>query len=225
MRCELAREAASAQLDGELNALEEEGLAAHLQGCAPCSGYVHELGALHRSLRVRTAAPVPDLTRAIVAAAGPLLPDPHTRPRAESARPAPASSRLGWARYGLLAVGLLQLLLALPELAVHSHASHDAHMTRELGAFGVALAIGMLVVAWQPHRASGMLPMTFALTTAVTVTAVADVVLGHSGPSGQATHFLELIGLVLLWHLARTNRAATASRSAESAGRARALTV
>jgi predicted anti-sigma-YlaC factor YlaD len=228
MRCELAREAASAQLDGELNALEEEGLAAHLQGCAPCSGYLHELGALHRSLRVRTAAPVPDLTRAIVASAGPLLPDPHTRPRPQSARVAstvPGASRLGWARYGLLAVGLLQLLLALPELAIHSHASHDAHMTRELGAFGVALAIGMLVVAWQPHRASGLLPMTFALTTAVTVTAVADVVLGHSGPSGQATHFLELIGLVLLWRLARTNRAAAASRSADPTGRARALTV
>jgi predicted anti-sigma-YlaC factor YlaD len=124
-------------------------------------------------------------------------------------------------------VGLLQLLLALPELAIHGHASHDAHMTRELGAFGVALAIGMLVVAWQPHRASGLLPMTFALTTAVTVTAVADVVLGHSGPSGQATHFLELIGLVLLWHLARTNRAVAASRPADStdpAGQAGAQT-
>jgi hypothetical protein len=86
----------------------------------------------------------------------------------------------------------------------------------------------MLVVAWQPHRASGLLPMTFALTTAVTVTAVADAGLGHSGPSGQATHFLELIGLVLLWHLARTNRAVVASRPADStdpAGQAGALTV
>jgi predicted anti-sigma-YlaC factor YlaD len=208
MRCELAREAASAQLDGELNPLEEEGLAAHLQGCAPCQAYAHELGALHRSLRVRRAAPVPDLTRAIVAMAGAHLPEP--RPASRLAQ-APAAPRLGWARYGLFGVALLQLVVALPELLVHSHAGHDAHMTRELGAFGVALAIGMLVVAWQPQRAGGLLPMTFALTTAVTVTAVADVVLGHSGPSGQATHFLELIGLVLLWHLARTARpAATA---------------
>jgi RNA polymerase sigma-70 factor (ECF subfamily) len=208
MRCDLAREALSARLDGELNPLEEEGLAAHLQGCAPCRGHARELATLHRTVRVRAAAPVPDLTRAIVATAGARLP---TSRRAPAAAP-----RLGWARYGLLGVGLLQLLLALPELVVHSHAGHDAHMTRELGAFGVALAIGMLVVAWQPQRAGGLLPMTFALTAAVTVTAVADVVLGHSGPSGQATHFLELIGLVLLWHLARTTRPARTTRTARS---------
>ena len=209
MRCELAREALSAQLDGELNPLEEEGLAAHTKGCASCRGYARDLHAVHRSVRVRAAAPVPDLTRSIMAAAAPHLP----APRQHAAAPIRHRS---WARYGLLAVGLTQLALALPELVVHTHADHSASLTRELGAFGVALAIGLLVVAWQPQRASGLLPTTFALSAAVTVTAVADVALGHSGPTGQATHFLELVGLVLLWHLARSTRPTRPSSSGRS---------
>lgn len=206
MRCDLAREALSAQLDGELNPLEEEGLAAHTKGCASCRSYAHDLQSLHRGLRLRSAAPVPDLTRSIMAAAADHLPV-----RRQTA--APPSVRASGARYALFVVGLVQLALALPELLIHSHAGHSAHMTRELGAFGVALAVGMLVAAWQPQRASGLLPMTLALATAVTVTAVADVVLGHSGPSGQAPHFLELVGLVLLWYLARSSRTSTPTRS------------
>jgi predicted anti-sigma-YlaC factor YlaD len=198
MRCDLAREALSAELDGELTPLEEEGLAAHVKGCVSCQSHARDLESLHRAVRLRQAAPVPDLTRSIMASAAPQLPMPR--------RAAVATAGSGWARYALFGVAVTQLVLALPELAIHSHAGHAAHMTRELGAFGVALAIGLLVAAWQPQRASGMLPMTFALTTAVTVTAIADVALGHSGPSGQASHFLELIGLVLLWHLARSTR-------------------
>jgi predicted anti-sigma-YlaC factor YlaD len=204
MRCDLAREALSAQLDDELTPLEEDGLAAHVKGCASCRSFARDLASLHRTVRLRQAAPVPDLTRAIMATAGPHLPAPR---RSSSPSPAP-TLRTRWARAALFGVAVVQFALALPELVIHSDAGHSAHMTRELGAFGVALAIGMLVVAWQPQRAGGLLPMTFALTTAVTVTAVADVVLGHSGPSGQAPHFLELIGLVLLWYLARVSRAA-----------------
>jgi predicted anti-sigma-YlaC factor YlaD len=204
MRCDLAREALSAQLDDELTPLEEEGLAAHLRGCGSCQSCAHDLAALHRGLRVRSAAPVPDLTRTIMATAAPRL--PHRRPQT---RDTPAAAAVGWARFGLFAVALAQLALALPELVIHSHAGHAAHDVRDLGAFGVALAIGMLVAAWQPRRASGLLPMTFALTTALTATAVADVVLGHSGPWGQTPHFLELIGLVLLWRLSRTSGGTT----------------
>jgi predicted anti-sigma-YlaC factor YlaD len=210
MRCDLAREALSAQLDGELNPLEEEGLAAHTRACASCRGYARDLRSLHRSLRVRPAAPVPDLTRSIMVATAARLPAPARRTAAPNVRV--GNARTGWARGALVAVALSQLALALPELLSHSHAGHSAHMTRELGAFGVALAIGMVVVAWQPQRAGGLLPTTFALTTAVTGTAVADLVLGHSGPSGQAGHFLQLVGLVLLWHLARSTRPSPPSR-------------
>jgi predicted anti-sigma-YlaC factor YlaD len=204
MRCDLAREALSAQLDDELTPLEEDALASHLRGCDACQSHARDLGALHRGLRVRTADPVPDLTRTIMATAAPHLPDPHATRRRRTTGPAPTAATARWARAGLLVVALGQLLLALPEFAGHSHAGHAAHTTRDLGAFGVALAVGMLVVAWQPHRASGLLPMTFALTSALTVTGLIDVVLGHSGRWGQAPHFLELLGLVLLWYLSRT---------------------
>jgi predicted anti-sigma-YlaC factor YlaD len=52
--CQRAREAASAQLDGELSELGSARLAAHLRECAGCAAYAHELAAVAE--RLRTAA-------------------------------------------------------------------------------------------------------------------------------------------------------------------------
>jgi hypothetical protein len=63
----------------------------------------------------------------------------------------------------------------------------------------------MVVVAWQPQRASGMLPMALALAAGVTLTAVADVVAGRSPAFAEAHHVLELVGVALVWHLAKAS--------------------
>jgi len=52
--CMLARESASARLDGELSELESARLDAHLRGCADCSAYAAEIGAI--AVRLRGAA-------------------------------------------------------------------------------------------------------------------------------------------------------------------------
>jgi predicted anti-sigma-YlaC factor YlaD len=53
--CQRAREAVSAQLDGELAELGSARLAAHLRECAACSGYALEAAAIATRLR---AAPL-----------------------------------------------------------------------------------------------------------------------------------------------------------------------
>jgi len=52
--CMLARESASARLDGELSELESARLDAHLRRCADCSAYAAEIGAI--AVRLRGAA-------------------------------------------------------------------------------------------------------------------------------------------------------------------------
>jgi predicted anti-sigma-YlaC factor YlaD len=192
MRCDLVHEALSARLDDELPPIEAEALDAHLAGCPSCQAYARQLATLHRTWRVRSAEAVPDLTAAIMATTADRLPDPRPRPGIE------------WARYGTFAVGLTQLLLALPLMVLGTEGDAPLHATRELGAFAVALSVGMLVAAWQPQRASGLLPAALALGAGMLLTGLADVVSGHSPVLGEAHHAIELLGVVLLWRLART---------------------
>ena len=104
-----------------------------------------------------------------------------------------------------------------PGLAPGEHSPGDAmHSIRELGAFGLALSVGMLVVVWQPHRASGLLPMAMALAAGLALTAGADIVSGRSGLLDEAPHLLEVGGVLLLWRLARTTAASPPSASAST---------
>jgi predicted anti-sigma-YlaC factor YlaD len=204
MRCDVAREALSARLDGELPQLEEAALDAHLETCASCRAYAPTLAGLHRNLRVRAAEPVPDLTGQIMALTADQLPTRRTAP----------TGAIEWARYGLFTVAFTQLVLALP-LIIGEHSPGDAmHSIRELGAFSLALAVGMLVVVWQPQRAGGLLPMAAALVAGLAITAAADIVTGRSDLLGESPHLLEVVGLVLLWRLARTVTSAAPPSSA-----------
>jgi predicted anti-sigma-YlaC factor YlaD len=190
MRCDVAQEWLSARLDGELPDGDELVLDDHLEGCAACRNHAEDLALLHRAVRVRAAEPVPDLSAAVLAAAAPLLPRRH-------------AVDLEWVRYALFAVALTQLVLALPLLLLGDDPDATIHVARELGAFDVALAAGLLVAAWQPVRARGLLPMALALGAGMAVTAVADVARGDAPALGEAHHVLDLVGMALLWALAR----------------------
>lgn len=211
MRCDLAREAISSRLDGELPPLDDVALDAHLASCSSCNDHARALAGLHRSLRVRAAEPVPDLTHQIMAATAERLPTPG------AAATPKAGVGVEWARYGLFTVAMTQLILALPLLVIEQHSGSAQHHTRELGAFGVALAVGMLVAAWQPERARGLLPMAGALAAGLLATAIADGFAGNSPIIGEAPHLLDLVGVVLLWRLASTSPTPTAQTPANPA--------
>jgi len=187
--CDVVREAVSAELDGEDAGLAPAEVQAHLATCAGCRSFAGGVAALSRSVRVRPAEPVPDLTASILAGA----------PRRGGLVRATEPAVPGWARYGLLVTALTVLLLALPEL-VGGAGPHDG---RDLAAFEVALCASLLVVVWQPHRAAGLLPMAAALAVASVASAVVDVVNGSVPLLGEATHVLVLVGLGFLWAVAR----------------------
>jgi predicted anti-sigma-YlaC factor YlaD len=195
MRCDTLREALSARLDGEDPGLDDTAIDAHLGTCGACSAWSDELATLHRMVRVREAEPVPDLSDQILGI-----------PAAPSRRAARREA-ISPARWALFVVALTQLVLAAPALVLGEDVGATVHVARELGSFDVALAIGLLVAAWQPARAWGLLPVIAALGFVMAGTAVLDIVRGTASGLGEAHHVLDLAGLGLLWWVAREDRA------------------
>ena len=200
MRCEDCRDAASARLDAEAlpAGLTDDDVDHHLGSCADCRAWVARTTALHRAVRVRSAPPVVDRTDAILAAI------PVT------ARPRPVREGV---RYALLAIGLSQLVLALPALVLAEDAQAPVHVAREMGAFELALGVGLLATAWRPRLAAGLLPFAGALAGAMLLTAGIDVVQGQAVALTEAHHVLDLVGVALLALLHPRRRAATPRRA------------
>jgi predicted anti-sigma-YlaC factor YlaD len=204
MRCDTIREAISARLDGEAPGLDESTIDAHLAECRACVAWSDELSTLHRMVRVREAEAVPDLTGAIL-----------------GSQPARGPVRRSWrtevispARWALFVVALTQLVLAAPALLLGEDAGATVHVARELGSFDVALAVGLLVAAWQPQRAWGLLPVIAALAFILAGTAVIDMVRGTTSTLGEAHHVLDLAGLFLLWRVAHEAESSSVQRRA-----------
>lgn len=202
MDCDHIREALSARLDSEDPGVDGHVVDRHIDGCAACAAWAADLVPLHRMVRVRAADQVPDLSPSILAAAAP----PAT---ARTRSSAPVSV----ARWALFTVALTQLILAAPALLLGEDSGATVHVARELGSFDVALAVGLLVAAWQPARAWGLLPVVGALALVTGVTAVLDVVRGTTSSLGEAHHLLDLAGVALLWVVAREAGATIRARA------------
>lgn len=196
MDCSDFREAISAHLDDEPAALSAGAVELHVAGCAECAAWTTRLQALHRQVRVREAEPVPDLTAAILDAA------PHRRAPARRSW-SPVGQPVSSARWALFTVALTQLVLAIPGLVFGDGGDASGHIARELGSFDVALAIGLLVAAWQPARAWGLLPLAAALALFIGISTVLDIVDGTTSSGSEAHHLLDVAGVALLWAVGR----------------------
>jgi predicted anti-sigma-YlaC factor YlaD len=184
MQCDEIREAISAAADGEATSLERSMIDAHIVRCVGCAAFAGSVEQLDRRLRIRPAEAVPDLSAPILMTRAP-------KPGRE------------WARYLLLWVALTELVLAVPALLGASR-NASVHAAHELGSWEAALAVGLLVAAWQPRRAAGLLPFALALAGAMVATATFDIVTGHAPAAGEAQHILDLLGVGALWLLTRS---------------------
>ncbi len=182
MDCSDARTLYSASLDGEATPGEDQRWQRHVVGCAACQAFAADAAAAHRFVRIAPAEPVPDLTAAILHAT------------AEPAAPAsPWALRL---RLALVAVAVVQILIAIPTLV-----GGEEH-TQHLSAFDLALAIGFLWVAARPARAlSGFLPIGTALVLLCLGLAFADAARGDGETMRAVTHSLAVLGMIGAWLL------------------------
>jgi predicted anti-sigma-YlaC factor YlaD len=193
MDCEMYRLGISARLDGEDVGVDAAALAWHLADCESCRRFESEAIHLTRAARVVAAEPAPDLAPTIMAAIN--------RERvAASSRFDPQALR-----GGLIALAVVQMLLALPVLLLGRDAGAPVHIAREIGSFDVALAVGFLFVGWRPARAYGMLPLVVALVACLGVTTAVDLARGTASLLGESAHLLDLFGLASVWELARVD--------------------
>lgn len=193
MRCDDARLALSARLDGEAETRLTVLLDEHLAGCAGCRGWLAQAERITRAVRVQ-AVDVPDLTVRILAAA-------HAEGALPGAARRPGPIRWARLRWCLGALAVIQLMLAIPDLL--GVASHEAHAGREVAAFDIALAVGLLIAACYPEYARIFTPVVVTLVVCFATISALDVIEGVVSPSRVAVHTIALLQAALLWRLAR----------------------
>jgi predicted anti-sigma-YlaC factor YlaD len=192
MDCDRCRAAISASMDGEDPAAVPILVQGHLETCASCRDFADRAPELHRATRVTPAEPVPDLTEAILRAIG------------DEPVAVPVDERTRFLRISLAVVAVIQLTMAVPALVLGDDAGLPTHVARHLGSFALALGVGLLVVAWKPERAAGVLPVVAALVICLVGSSLIDIVSGGAAPGAEVSHAPELVGLVAVWLLART---------------------
>jgi len=202
MRCEDCREALSARLDGEAEPASPD---EHLTSCAECRAWFAGAERLRRTMLLRPAPPVPDLTAAIL-----------------ERTPAPSGERWG-RRIALAMVAIAQLGLAFAELLDTAHGG--IHLGHESGAWNLAVGIGLLTAALLPRTAGGQLPLLTGFVGVLLVLSAGDLAAGQVTLSRLSTHLLVVLGLALLYAVHRGHRdhgtplpAATADDGAATSG-------
>ncbi|HET6707014.1 zf-HC2 domain-containing protein [Amycolatopsis sp.] len=204
MRCEECREALSARLDGEAEPVSPD---EHLASCAECRAWFAGAERLRRTMLLRPAPPVPDLTAAIL-----------------ERTPAPSGERWG-RRLALAVVAIAQLGLAFAQLLDTAGGHGGIHVGHESGAWNLAVGIGLLTAALLPRTAGGQLPLLTGFVGVLLVLSAGDLAAGQVTLSRLSTHLLVVLGLALLYAVHRGHRdhgtplpAATADDGAATSG-------
>lgn len=188
----------SAQLDGEDDPADRPLVDEHLAGCAGCRGWLDQAAQVNRLVRTGLAAPMPDLSAAILAAV------PERKP-----------SLLARAHLfvALAVVGAVQLILGLSQVGgvAGSHTEHaglDAtpgHLWHESAAWNVAVGAAFLFIALRRSRPSGLVPMLTAFVGMLLLLSVNDLSAGRVDAERLVSHGFVLVGYLLVVALSRTS--------------------
>jgi predicted anti-sigma-YlaC factor YlaD len=179
---------------------------AHLATCSACATWYEAAARVTRLIRLSPAAPVPDLSTRILAAAGPVRPPRH---------------RMLWVmRVALAVLGLVQLALATPAAVLGLDGLHPPmHVAHESGAWNVALAAAFLAAALRPRYAAGLLPLLGVYVVVLAGVSLQDIAMGDVPGIRLAEHAPVLAALLVV---AAVNRAGRRPRVPPRRGRSTA---
>lgn len=196
VKCEIAREALSATLDGEDPGVESALLDAHLAGCAACTAWYEKAARVDRLSRI-----------APVAAPEVAVEDLVTRVLAQVALP----RRSRWRRALTLALGVVavaQLVIGVVTLffPLGMAMGGMAHMDHETTAFNLAFGVILLLVTLNGHRARTMIPVLATFVGVHAIASMFDLAAGAVGLAHLATHLPIAVGLILVVAIGRNRR-------------------
>jgi predicted anti-sigma-YlaC factor YlaD len=204
MRCEVAREALSARLDGEAQHVPAQRVDAHLGSCHECRAWLIGVAVQTRRLSSVEVGRGPDLAEQIMATAGVTPIPPYRRWLRDLVS--------DYRRCGLILVGLVQVAVALAQIAgidfgLVSHHTHGAatgaHLLHESTAWFLALGLAMIAAGIWTAAAIGVAAIAGAFAAALLGYVAVDAYSGQVTTARIASHLPVLIGLVFALLVAR----------------------
>jgi RNA polymerase sigma-70 factor (ECF subfamily) len=203
MRCDVAREALSARLDGERPQVLAQQVDAHLESCRSCRSWL--IGAAAQTRRLASVAPGegPDLVDKIMASVGEQPSGHHAGMR---------WLRSHYRRWGLILVGLFQVAIAAAQISGvdfgmvsgHMHgAMSGEHLMHESTAWLLALGLAMVAAGVWPASASGVAAITGVYSVALLSYVLVDAFAGQVTATRIASHMPLLLGLAFALLVAR----------------------
>jgi RNA polymerase sigma-70 factor, ECF subfamily len=204
MRCDVAREALSARLDGERPEVLAQQVDAHLDSCRGCRTWLISAAVQTRRLASIPPGEAPDLVDKILASIS-----AEAQPQQRWMRVLRAHYR----RWGLIAVGLFQVAIAAAQISginfgmVSAHHMHGAmsgeHLLHESTAWLLALGAAMIAAGVWPVAAIGVSAIAGAYSLALVAYVAADALKGEVTATRVASHVPILLGLVFSVLVAR----------------------
>ena len=214
MRCEVAREALSARLDGERPEVLAQQVDAHLESCGDCRTWL--IGAAMQTRRLASIEPGhgPDLVDKIMASL-----NEESTPRQRWMR----ALRSSYRRWGLIAIGAFQVAIAAAQIAgfdfgmvSHTHgATSGEHLMHESTAWLLALGLAMIAAGFWPVAAIGVAAIVGAYSVALVGYEVVDVFEGEETVARIASHVPLLVGFTFALLVARERIGARTPRSSD----------
>jgi RNA polymerase sigma-70 factor (ECF subfamily) len=188
MRCDVAREALSARLDGERPQVLAQQVDAHLESCRACRSWL--IGAAVQTRRLAKIEP----------GDGP------------GQQPWMRWLRSHYRRWGLIGVGLFQVAIAAAQItgvdfgmvSAHMHgAMSGEHLMHESTAWLLALGLAMVAAGIWPASASGVAAITGVYSVALLGYVIVDALAGEVTATRIASHMPLLLGLAFALLVAR----------------------
>jgi RNA polymerase sigma-70 factor, ECF subfamily len=215
MRCEVAREALSARLDGERPQVLAQQVDAHLESCGRCRTWLIGAAVQTRRLASVEAGHGPDLADKIMAR---LSEGSTARQRWMRAL------RSRYRRWGLIAVGIFQVAIAAAQISgldfgmvSHTHgAMSGEHLMHESTAWLLALGLAMIVAGIWPIAAIGVAAIVGAYSVALVGYEVLDVFAGEETAARIASHVPLLVGFTFALLVTRERMGARTPRTSEA---------
>ncbi|ORV10112.1 hypothetical protein AWB95_16135 [Mycobacterium celatum] len=210
MRCEVAREALSARLDGEAAHVPAQRVDAHLGSCHDCRSWLIGVAVQTRRLSSVEVGRAPDLVKQIMASAGVAPTPPYRRWLRDLVS--------DYRRCGLIVVGMVQVAVALAQIAgldfglvsTHGHgAATGAHLLHESTAWFLALGVAMIAAGIWTAAAVGVAAIAGAFAVALLGYVTVDACTGQVTAARIASHLPVLLGLLFAFLVAREHVGST----------------
>jgi predicted anti-sigma-YlaC factor YlaD len=226
VECDIAREALSARLDGEREPVPSARVDEHLASCPQCRAWYADAQGWTLQLRSMIGEP----GRRLAEARSPGSPGafgPPSRPQGLGYWLRWIGSH--WARSALAVVGVIQIALAVSQIAgadfgmVAAHREHGAihgamsgaHLLNESTAWSLALGVGMVAAAVWRVTVPGVTCILAGFTVVLTCYEISDRLLEQVTGVRLLSHLPVLVGTVLallLWRRGGPDTTSTKAR-------------